>query len=346
MPHRIAIKAGLLALAITACSSDTPNEIGPTTTVEVGRIERIVVATGTIEPAREVQVRARIPGIIETIHVEAGDYVERGQALIEIERELLAAHVREAEAGLKGARIELRYAKIALDRTNKLRGQGAISPDKLDEANSRHERAAAAVASAAARLDSLSTQLGYASVQSPLSGRVLEVPVEEGSAVSPVTSVTGGTVLLSLAATDKLHLKGLVDENEIARVVLGQPVRLRSEAYGDRIFQAVVSEIAPVGQRIQNVTYFELELDVVDADAALLRPRMSADGEIIAEVVEQALVVVETALRYRGEEIFLDTVVRQSTPTIEPVAVTIGIVDGDRVQILSGVEAGTEVQLQ
>ena len=72
----------------------------------------------------------------------------------------------------------------------------------------------------------------------------------------------------------------------------------------------------------------------------------TADGEIIAEVVDQTLVVAETALRYRGEEIFLDTVVRQSEPRVLPVAVTIGIVDGSRVQILTGVKAGTEVQLQ
>ena len=335
-----------VALAPAACSDTGENEIGPTATVDLGRIERIVVATGTIEPAREVQVRARIAGIIEKIHVDAGDPVELGQPLVEIERELLAAHVREAEAGLKGARIEQRYAKIAQARTHKLRGESAISPDKLDAANSRAEMAAAAVAQAAARLDSLSTQLSYATVRSPLSGRVLDVPIEEGSAVSPVTSVTGGTVLLSLAATDKLHLKGLVDENEIARVALGQSVRVRTEAYGDRIFDAVVSDIAPVGQRVQNVTYFELELDIEDADASLLRPRMSADGEIIAEVVEQALVVTETALRYRGDEIYLDTVSRQSEPAVVPVQVTIGIVDGDRVQILSGVEAGTEVVLQ
>ena len=341
-----AVLAAWFLVLLLGCAGEEQDEIGATARAEIGRIERIVVATGTIEPAREVQVRPRIAGIIEKIHVEAGDSVTAGQPLIEIERELLAARVREAEAGLKGARIELRYAKIALARTDKLRSEGAVSPDKLDEANSRYEAAGAGVARTAARLDSLSTQLGYATVSSPLSGRVLDIPVEEGGAVSPVTAVTGGTVLLSLAATDQLHLKGLVDENEIARVALGQPVRVRTEAYGDRVFEAIVSNIAPVGQRIQNVTYFELELDVLDDDAALLRPRMSADGEIIAEVVEQALVVPETALRYQGEEIFVDTVLRGSAARVEAVLVTIGIVDGDRVQILSGLESGAEVVLQ
>ena len=95
---------------------------------------------------------------------------------------------------------------------------GAASQQKRDDASSRFERAEAGVARARARLQTLSTQLSYATVVSPLAGRVLDVLVEEGSAVSPVTAVTGGTRLLSLAGTDKLFLEGLVDENEIARV--------------------------------------------------------------------------------------------------------------------------------
>ena len=98
-------------------------------------------------------------------------------------------------------------------------------------------RAGAGWRAPGARCDTLSTQLSYATVTSPLAGRVLDVLVEEGSAVSPVTAVTGGTLLLSLAATETLHLRGLVDENEVARVALGQPARIRTEAFPNRVFQ-------------------------------------------------------------------------------------------------------------
>ena len=316
---------------------------GPTAKAERGRIERIVVATGTVEPEREVEVRPRIAGIIEKIHVEAGDEIETGAPLVEIERELLASQVREAEAALREATVEHRYAKIDLERAEELHRGGAASPQQQDSARARTERALAAVARAQARLDTLSTQLSYASVVSPMAGRVLDVHVEEGSAVSPVTAVTGGTLLLSLAATDRLHLEGLVDENEVARVVLGQPARIRTEAYADHTFRGVVSEIAPLGQRIQNVTYFEVEIEITDEDRSRLRPRMSGDAEIIAEVVEDALVIPETALRYRGEQIYVDTVIRSSGATLEPRDITIGIVDGTSVQVTSGLEEGAEV---
>ena len=336
----------MLCAALGLCCSSDEFDPGPTAQVERGRIERIVVATGTIEPEREVEVRPRIAGIIERILVEAGDDVVAGQPLVEIERQLLESRVREAEAALGEAQVERRYAKIGVDRFGELQAGGATSVQKHDDARSRSERAVAAVARAQAQLDTLSTQLGYASVRSPLAGRVLDVYTEEGNAVSPVTAVTGGTLLLSLAGTEALFLEGKVDENEIARVAVGQEARIRTEAFSDRLFRGRVDKIAPIGERIQNVTYFEVEIEITDDAAKRLRPRMSGDAEIISEVVETALLIPETALRYRGDQIYVECVRRESSPKLEARDIMSGIVDGSQVQVLSGLEEGEEVVLQ
>jgi HlyD family secretion protein len=306
------------------------------------RIERIVVATGTIEPEREVEVRSRIAGIVEKIHVEDGDRVEPGQPLVEIERELLEAQVREAAAALEAVRVELRFAKIALERSLELERSGAASQQKRDDARSRQQGARAEVARAQARLDNLNTQLSYATVRSPLAGRVLQIHTEEGNAVSPVTAVTGGIVLLSLAGTEALYLEGLVDENEIARVAVGQRARVQTEAFPERSFEGSVRTIAPMGQRIQNVTYFEVKIEIVDPDAELLLPRMSGDADIITETVESALVIPETALRYRGANLYVEI----DGPAPEERRIEIGIVDGSRVQVLSGLAEGETVRLK
>ena len=337
-------RARALALAPLLCACGAGDEAAlPSAEVERGRIERIVVATGTIEPVKEVEVRPRIAGIIEKIHVADGDSVKPGQPLVEIERDLLDSQAREAGAAVREAQVELEYARIELARAQELERTGAASPQQGDTARSRHERAQAALARAEAAYDTLKTQLGYATVTSPLAGRVLDVAVEEGSAVSPVTAVTGGTLLLSLAATDTLHLEGLVDENEVARVALGQEARIRTEAYGERVFRGHVREIAPLGKRVQNVTYFEVEIEVTDPDAALLKPRMSGDGEIVTEVVEDAVVVPETALRYDGDRVLVDVSNGDRPP--EAREVKVGIVDGARVQIESGLEPGERVQV-
>jgi HlyD family secretion protein len=312
--------------------------------VERGTIERVVVATGTIEPAKEVEVRPRIPGIVERIHVEPGDTVEEGQLLVEIDRELLASQAAEAEASLVEARVALRYAGIELGRAEELVKQRARSVQQLDDARAKHEAAAARVAAATAKHETLATQLGYTQVRSTLAGRVLDVPVEEGNAVSPVTAVTGGTLLMSLAATSTLHLEGLVDENEVARVAVGQPARLRTEAFGEQSFAGRVRKISPVGQRIQNVTYFEVEVEVVDEEAQLLLPRMSGDAEIVTEVLEDALVLPETALRYRGEQTYVEA--RNGEGAFSPVDVRVGIVDGARVEVAEGLDEGDVVALR
>jgi RND family efflux transporter MFP subunit len=331
-----------LLVGAIACGGP-PEPQTATATVERGVAERIVVATGTVEPATEVEVRPRIAGIIESIAVEAGDDVTEGQLLVEIERDLIASQVQEAKAALAEAQVEERYAGIELRRAEELVRNGARAPQQLDDSKARAERASARALAAAARLQTLSTQLGYARVVSPLAGRVLDVHTEEGSAVSPVTAVTGGTLLLSLAGTDTLHLEGLVDENEVASVAVGQPARIRTEAFGDRVFEGRVREIAPLGQRIQNVTYFEVEIEITDTEAKLLRPRMSGDAEIVTEVVAQALLIPETALRYRGDTIFVEVTNGDGS---EQRDVTVGVVDGDRVQVLDGLAVGEEVVLQ
>lgn len=333
----------LLAAYQLACGR-VEVEQRPTAEVGYERIESIVVATGTIEPAKEVEVRSRIAGIVERIQVDDGDEVEAGQVLLELERELLESQLREAQAMVRAAKVERRYARIELQRAEELVESGARSPQFLDRARARFEGADADVARSLAREGTLGTQLGYATVRAQLAGRVLEVHTEEGNAVSPVTAVTGGTLLISLAATERLHLEGLVDENEVALLEIGQRARIRTEAFADRIFEGRVREVAPMGKRIQNVTYFEVEIDLVAEDARLLRPRMSGDADIVIRVVEEALVIPETALHYHGDEIYVETSNGAGEP--ERRDIEIGIVDGSKIQVLEGIEAGEIVYLQ
>ena len=339
----VAVPGALLLLA--ACSRPPSADQTPTAQATRGRIERLVVATGTIEPEEEVEVRPRISGIVERVHAAAGDVVERDQLLIDIERELLEAQAREAQARLDGARVEERYATTDLERATRLRGQGTLSEHDYDEARSRHERATAAIARDQATLESLTVQLRYASVRAPIAGKVLDVYAKVGSAVSSVAAVNGGTPLLALAAAGPLHLKGLVDENEIAWVQVGQDARIRTEAFGNRVFAGRVTEIKPLGQRQQNVTYFELEIEVTDPEAARLRPRMSADADIVTEVVEDAILVPETALVFEGNEVYVERPAG-GAGQVERRPVRTGILEGGRAQVLEGLAAGDDVRLR
>jgi HlyD family secretion protein len=189
-------------------------------------------------------------------------------------------------------------------------------------------------------------QLSYTTVVAPMKGRILDVDVKKGSAVASVASVTGGTRVLTIADDHELHLEGLVDENEIAWVKLGQKAPIRTEAYSGRTFDGVVRKVKPLGERRQNVTYFEVEVRVTDPAAAQLRPRMSADADIVTEVVEDALIVPETALLYDGDRIYVEKVTAASAKRFEPQTIRVGIVEKGRAQVVEGLTGGDEVRLK
>ncbi len=348
--ERLALLVAIAALGTlvvaAGCARDAPTAIGATAHAQRARIERVVVATGTIEPEKQVEVRPRISGIVEKVHVDEGDVVAKDALLVEIDRELLEAQAAEARSRLEQSRVELRYAKLDLERAASLARSGTVSTQEHERAEARVETAAAAVARDVAAVDSLEVELKYTRIVAPMAGKILDVPVEDGDAVSAVTTVTGGTLLLVIANPEPLHLKGLVDENEVAHVAVGQRATLRTEAFPGRVFEGRVRQIAPLGERQQNVTYFKVEVLVADPDAHLLQPRMSADADIVTEIVEDALVVPETALVFDGGDVFVERVGRASQPTVERRKVETGIVSGDHVQILAGLDAGDEVRVR
>ena len=221
-----------------------------------------------------------------------------------------------------------------------------MAEQALEEAAARVEMANAAVARDEAAVESLAVQLSYTRVNAPMAGKILAVDVEPGDAVSSVTAVTGGTRMLTIAAADVLHLKGLVDENEIVRVKVGQPARVRTEAFGERIFRGRVREIAPIGDREENVTYFEVEVLILDPNSRRLRTRMSADADIVTDIIENALLIPETALLYEGGDILVELATTGSSEQPERRKVEIGIVDSGRVQILEGLNEQDEVRLR
>ena len=127
---------------------------------------------------------------------------------------------------------------------------------------------------------------------------------------------------------------------------MGQVARIKTEAFEDREFEGRVRKIAPMGERQQNVTYFEVEIEITDPESTLLRPRMSGDGEIVTEVIENTLVIPETALLYDGPKIYVE--LREEgrrTAPFERRDISIGVIEDDRVQVLEGLEEGEEVRL-
>jgi HlyD family secretion protein len=178
-----------------------------------------------------------------------------------------------------------------------------------------------------------------------MDGLVLQRDLNPGAAVASVASVTGGTILMTIADTSQMHLLGVVDENEIARVRVGMDARIRTEAYPDRTFPGRVRKIASLGDRKSNVTSFKVEVAILDGTEALW-PRMSADADIVAEVRDNALFVPEATLVYKGNDVFVEVVENASAPRVTQRLVHTGISNHNRVEIVDGLADGAVVKLQ
>jgi HlyD family secretion protein len=316
-----------------------------TVRAERGTIERIVVASGTVEPEHLVEVRSKVSGIVERFHVDAGERVKTGQVVAEIDRQTLEAAVREARAVLREADVHRDHLARDLERKSALFHRGIESNDEIDRVRSEYAGSEARQERARATVQRLEQELAWATIAAPIDGLVLQRELNPGAAVASVASVTGGTVLMTIADTSEMHLLGVIDENDIAAVRVGMDARLQTDAFPGRVFPGKVRKIASLGDRKDNVTSFKVEVTVLEG-VEDLRARLSADADIVADVHEKALVLPETALIYDGDEVAVDVVSPEVEGGKQRRVVKVGVTQKDRVEILDGLQEGDAVELQ
>jgi len=335
----------VIIVLVNARMSRSDSDIGPTATVSRDSIEKIVVASGTIEPEHLVEVRPRISGIVERFLADAGDRVKAGQVVAELDRQELTAAVNEVRAALHIAELTRDHSALELKRKDGLFRQAIISNDEFDRIRTEAKLDEARVEGARATLDRLEQQLAYATITAPIDGVVLSRDLNPGAAVSSVESVTGGTVLMTIADTSQMHLLGVIDENEIGGVRVGEPARIRTDSYPGVTFPGRVRKIASIGDRKDNVTSFKVEVTVLQG-VGQLRPKMSADADIITAVHSATLIVPEAALLYRGGDVMAEVVGGPGARRVATRRLRLGISNSNRAEVLDGLAAGERVKLQ
>lgn len=209
------------------------------------------------------------------------------------------------------------------------------------------EKAKAEIVQAQAQLERAEENLKYASIRAPISGVVLSRELEVGDAVSSILQLgSNATLIMTLGDIKELYVKGKVDETDIGVVKIGQPVRITVDAYKNKSFQGKVFRIAPMGVEKDNVTRFEVRVSI-DDDLDLLKANMSANAEIVLEEHKGVLLIPESALIFNEKR---ETSVEMPDPSTKtgrrPVNVKIGLSNGSRAEVLSGLKAGEPVVLQ
>jgi len=367
----IIVILGTLFLATKSCKKDADTQTANTAEVEIRNIAKTVVATGKIEALYKAEIKSKIGGVIKQFYVEEGDKVTVGQKLVEIIPGATPVEMVRARTEVKAAAYDKVVAEKQYLRSKELYEQDVISPENYDRANANYQTAKARFYAAMAQLRVLEqgsnvsalvegieiteqdkreidkeTREAIASmtVIAPISGIILSRDTDKGSAVIPISSAFGGTVIMTIADVSEKHFLGDVDEADIGKVHLGLPAKIYVEAYPDEPFKADLTHISPQGREEEDIINFEIRATIHDLEDRL-RVGMSADAELILEEHDNVLVIPEGAIIYEDGKTFVNIQDDSVPEGMQKIEITKGISDGLRTEVLSGLEKGQVVIL-
>ena len=363
MTKKSKIKIAAIVIALIACAAIVlattrgggKGEISlvyETAKVEPATISTSVTATGTIEPVNEVEVGTQVSGIISKIYVDYNSVVKKGQVIAELDRTNLESELTSAKANLTSAKSELDYQTTNLKRIKELHGKGYVSDDEYDNALLNYKKALESYKGQQQTVSRAQTNLGYATITAPIDGVVLSKDIEEGQTVASSFS----TPTLFTIAHDLTDMRVIadVDEADIGGVHEGQRVSFTVDAYPDDTFSGTVTQVRQQGEEESNVVTYEVVISAPNKDLKL-KPKLTANVNIYTQEVTNVLSVPSKAMHFtptkqtinKGEKIkdcnATNKVWVKNGNVLTAYAVKVGMTNGIRTEILSGVKQGAEV---
>lgn len=321
--------------------AQAPPVVYKTETPVVTDIVKKTVATGSVVPRKEVAVKPQVSGIIESIQVEPGKSVRRGDLLARIRVVPNTGALAAAESRVNQARIKAEDAEREFDRNRNLFEQGIVTERESRQAalarDTTKEELAAAQDSlevvqrgVAARAGSTTNTL----VAATIDGTVLDVPVKEGSSVIESNTFNDGTTIATLAVMNDLIFEGKVDESEVGKLRPGMDILLTIGALEPARFKAVLEHIAPKGVEENGAIQFKIRAALAQEKDALIRANYSANADIVLDRRDKVLALKESLIQFEGEEAFVE--IETGPQRFERRKVKTGLSDGVTIEIVEG----------
>lgn len=324
-----------------------------TAAVAPANIQNSITATGTIEPVTSVTVGTQVSGIVSKLYVDYNSVVKKGQVIAELDKTNLISQLNTAKTQLATAQSQLNYQAANFNRYKTLYQKGLVSADDYENAQLSYKQAKEQVVSAKEEVQRAQTNLGYATITSPIDGVVLSKSVEEGQTVAASFS----TPELFTIAQDLTNMQVVadVDEADIGDVKEGERVSFTVDAYPDDTFEGTVKQVRQEATTTNNVVTYEVVISAPNADLKL-KPGLTANVTIFTAERKGVLSVPSKALRFTpqketvGKMKIVDNIANAKNKvwTIEGNSivahnVNIGMTDGTNTQILSGIANGTKI---
>lgn len=335
-------------------------------TAEITDISTTVTATGTIEPVTKVDVGTQVSGIVSKLYVDYNSVVKAGQVIAELDKSNLTSELNSAKANLEAAKASLNSLKSELsyqtenyNRQKNLHDKGLISDDAYDQAYTSYTKAVQSVnqqkqqvVTQSENVKKATTNLGYATITSPIDGIVLSKEVEEGQTVAS----SFNTPTLFTIAQDLTNMRVIadVDEADIGNVKVGQRVQFTVDAYPDDTFDGEVTQVRQEATTESNVVTYEVVISAPNMDMKL-KPGLTANVTIYTSEKPQVCAIPSKALKFAPNEAMLtpdesveDVKAKTKVWTkqgnvFKAIGVSTGITNGSLTEITSGLKPGQEV---
>lgn len=350
----IAAVAAIATLAVWLLSGGKKEEkiTFDTAAVAPANIMNSITATGTIEPVTSVTVGTQVSGIVSKLFVDYNSVVKKGQVIAELDKTNLMSQLNTAKTQLATAQSQLNYQTANYKRYKTLFEKGLVAADDFDNAKLSYTQAKEQVASAKEEVQRAQTNLGYATITSPIDGVVLSKSVEEGQTVAASFSTPE---LFTIAQNlTNMQVVADVDEADIGDVKEGERVSFTVDAYPDDTFEGEVKQVRQEATTTNNVVTYEVVISAPNADLKL-KPGLTANVTIYTAERKGVLSVPSKALRFTpqketvGKMKIVDAAnAKNKVWTIEGNSivahkVNIGMTDGTNTQIVGGISEGTKV---
>ena len=344
----------IVALVIWMCSGGKKEETVEFETAKAERqdIHTTITATGTIEPVTSVTVGTQVSGIVSKLYVDYNSVVKKGQVIAELDKTNLMSELNRAKADQTSAESTLAYETANFKRYQTLFDKGLVSANDYESAKLSYEKARQTAASSRENVQKAQTNLGYATITSPIDGVVLSKSVEEGQTVA----ASFNTPELFNIAQDLTDMRVIadIDEADIGGVKEGQRVSFTVDAFPDDKFEGQVTQVRQQATTTSNVVTYEVVISAPNKNLKL-KPGLTANVTIYTLEKNGVLAVPAKALRFTPNEALLkngqqieDLEVPMKVWTLEGNTfkahkVEIGTTNGMLTEIVSGISEGTDV---
>lgn len=321
-----------------------------TKTPVITNIVKKTVATGSVVPRKEIEIKPQVSGIVEDIYINPGQIVKKGDLIAKVRIIPNMINLNNAEARLETAKINFDDAKLVYDRQKKIYDEGVIPAAEFQQYEISLNRAKSELTAAENNLQLIKEGVTKSSenntntlIRSTIEGMVLDVPVEQGNSVIESNTFNAGTTIAIVADMGEMIFEGKVDETEVGKIKSGMPLLLTIGAIEGTQFNASLEYIAPKGVEENGAIQFEIKAAVELKKDYFIRAGYSANADIVLARRDSVLAIEESLLILEKDSAFVEI---ETAPQIfEKKLVQVGLSDGINIEILDGLTVKDKIKI-